>query len=179
MFKPIIKLAYRQFIDAQSTTPFEQKVFHATYTEFLIQRQSFSKGKELYTWEAIRSAFPKSDPALPFKVGFSISGTMNTLNHRIPALQDALGNRTIPFSLYRFGLVASDAKDPSTHQVSITYYTDAFTLLETIGDQLLLMQNPPHTFQLKMQTGLSIVSYNLAVIHHIQPPATPVPTASL
>jgi hypothetical protein len=39
MYKPLIKLACRQFIDANSTTPFEQKVFHATYTEFLIRRQ--------------------------------------------------------------------------------------------------------------------------------------------
>jgi hypothetical protein len=179
MPKPIIKLAFRQFIDTNSTTPFEQKVFHATYTEFLIQRQSFSKGKDLYTWEAIRNTFPKSDPALPFKVSFAISGTINTLNHRIPGLNDALGNCSIPFSLYRFGLITSDAKDPSTHQISITYYTDAFTLLETIGDQLLLAQIPPHTLQLKMQPGLSIVSYNLAGMPHIIPPATPVTTASL
>jgi hypothetical protein len=179
MLKPLIKLAYRQFINANSTTPFEQKVFHATHTEFLIQRQSFSKGKELYTWESIRNTFPKSDPALPFKVGFAISGTINTLNHRIPGLHDALGNYSIPFSLYRFGLIASDAKDPATHHISITYYTDAFTLLETIGDQLLLAQDPPHTFQLKIQPGLSIVSYNLAGMPRIQPPAIPVTTASL
>ena len=179
MFKPLVKLAYRQFIDAHSPTAFEQKAFHATYSEFLIQRQSFSKGKELYTWESIRNTFPKSDPALPFKVGFAISGTINTLNHRIPGLHDALGNYSIPFSLYRFGLIASDAKDPSTHHISITYYTDAFTLLETIGDQLLLAQDPPHTLQLKMQPGLSIVSYNLAGMPHIKAPSTSVSTASL
>jgi hypothetical protein len=179
MLKPIIKLAYRQFINANSKTPFEQKVFEATYAEFLIQRQSFSKGKELYTWEAIRNAFPKSDPALPFKVSFSISGTIITLNHRIPGLLNALGDCTIPFSLYRFGLINSDAKDPAAHQISITYYTDAFTLLETIGDQLLLAQNLPNTFQLKMQTGLSIVSYNLSGMSYAHLSATPATTASL
>lgn len=155
----IIKLAYKQLIDAHSATPFEQKVFHATYSEFLVQQQSFSKGKELYSWEAIRSAFPKSDPTLPFKVSFSIAGVINSLDHRIPGLEDALGDCSIPFSRYRFSLIASDTKNPSLHQISLTWFTGEFSLLAIIGNQLLLSQTPPQTIQLKMQPGLSVISY--------------------
>jgi hypothetical protein len=156
---PIIRLAYRQYIDDAATTPFAQKIFNATWSEFLIQRQSFCKGLELHTWEDIRRTFPKSDPALPYKVGFAVAGTLNAQNNRIPGLADALGECSIPFECYHFHLVASDARDRSTHRFSITYYTGDLTLLEVLGDQLLLTQTPPQTLMLKLQPGLSIVSY--------------------
>ena len=159
MHKPIIRLAYRQHIDVTATTPIDQKIFNATWSEFLIQRQSFSKGLELYTWEDIRRTFPKSDPALPYKVGFAIAGTLNTQNHRIPGLPDALGEYAVPFECYRFHLVASDARDRSSHRISITYHTGDLTLLEVLGDYLLLTQTPPQTLVLKLQPGLSIMSY--------------------
>ena len=158
--RPIIRLAYRQYIDAAATSPFDQKIFNATWSEFLIQRQSFSRGLELHTWQQIRQTFPKSDPALPFKVGFAISGALNAQNHRIPGLADALGDCSIPFECHRFHLIASDARDHSAHQVSITYYTGDLTLLETLGDQLLLTEPPPQTIQLKLQPGLSIIHYS-------------------
>jgi hypothetical protein len=159
MHHPIIRLGYRHHIDATSTAPFDQKIFNATWSEFLIQRQSFSKGQELYTWEDIRRTFPKSDPALPFKVGFAIAGALNAQNHRIPGLADALGDCSIPFEYYHFHLIASDARDRSTHRVSITYYTGDLTLLHFFSDQLLLIQTPPQTLQLKLQPGLSIIQY--------------------
>ena len=161
MHTPIIRLAYRKHIDAAATTPFDQKIFNATWSEFLIQCQSFSKGLELHTWQQIRQTFPKSDPALPFKVGFAIAGILNAQNQRIPGLTDALGDASIPFECYHFHLIASDARDRSTHQISITYHTGDLTLLATLGDQLLLTQTPPQTLQLKLQPGLSIISYRL------------------
>ena len=170
MSKAIIRLAWRQHIDADATTPFECKIFNASWSEFLIQRQSFSKGLDLHTWEDIRTAFPKSETALPFKVGFSISGILNVQNHLIPGLPDALGDSSIPFENYRFRLIASDARDRTKHKVSITYYTGDLTLLEIIGDQLLLTRTPPYTFQLKLQSGLSIISY--------QPTPTPEATTT-
>ena len=159
MPKATIRLAYRQIIDHQSVTPFEQKLFYATYSEFCVQQQSFSKGRELYTWESIRHHFPKSDPALPFKVSFAIAGLIGSLQNKIPDLHDALGNNNISFVQHRFGLISSDCREPTQHVISITYITDEFTLFEIIGDQLLLSQQPPQAFQLKMQPGLSVISY--------------------
>jgi hypothetical protein len=154
-----IRLAFRQLIDIHSTTPLEQKIFSVTFAEFGIQQQSFTKGKELYTWAAIREHLPKSQQALPFKVSFSIAGLIGSLDNKIPGLSNALGEENIPFSHHRFALVASDVRDPSAHIVSLTWITGDLTLYGIIGDQLLLSQKPPETFQLKMQPGLSIVSY--------------------
>jgi len=159
MSKATIRLAWRRIIDCRSTNSFEQKLFSVSFAEFGIQQQSFSKGQELYTWEAIRTTFPKSQQALPFKVSFALAGLIASLQNRIPGLQDNLGNEDIPFTQHRFGIVSSDVRDPSTHTISLTWITGDLTLHEVIGDQLLLSLQPPQTFQLKMQPGLSIISY--------------------
>jgi hypothetical protein len=163
MPKAHIRLAYRQLIDATATTPFEQQVFNATWSEFRIQQQSFSKGQPLFTWAEIRNTFPKSNPALPFKVSFSIAGIINGLDKKIPGLQDTLGIQTIPYLQHRFELIKSDVNDVSQHQVSITWISPEMALYEVIGDQLLLALEAPQTFMLKMQPGLSIISYESAL----------------
>ena len=168
MPQALIQLAYKHTIDAGSQTPFEQQVFNATFAEFAIQQQSFSKGQDLFSWSSIRSKFPKSNPTLPFKVSFAIAGILNTLNGEIPGLRDTLQLRTIPFIQHRFELIASDVKDPSVHKVSIIYLTDILTLFNTMGDYLLvtlgdatkeMAKGPVPTFLLKMQPELSICSY--------------------
>ena len=163
MPKAHIRLAYRQIIDATTSSPFEQQVFRATWSEFCIQQQSFSKGRPLYTWAEIKDTFPKSNPALPFKVSFSIAGIINGLDKKIPGLQDTLGIQTIPYLQHRFELIRSDVNDASQHQVSITWISPEMPLYEVIGDQLLLALDPPQTFMIKMKPGLSIISYESAL----------------
>lgn len=163
MPKAHIRLAYRQIIDATTSSPFEQQVFRATWSEFCIQQQSFSKGRPLFTWAEIKDSFPKSNPALPFKVSFSIAGIINALDKQIPGLQDTLGIHTIPYQQHRFELIRSDVNDASQHQVSITWISAELPLYEVICDQLLLSLQPPQTFLLKMQPGLSIISYESAL----------------
>ena len=164
----LIQLAYKQTISAASQTPFEQQVFSATFAEFCLQQQSFSKGQELYSWPSIRSAFPKSNPALPFKVSFAIAGLIGSLNKQIPGLQDTLGIKTIPFVQHRFELIDSDVKDPSVHRVSIIYWSETLTLFAILGDTLLLAlgdvqeaaaKGPVPTFLLRMSPECSVCSY--------------------
>ena len=49
MYKATIRLAFRQIIDHTTTTSFGQNIFLATWSEFRIQQQSFSKGQPLLT----------------------------------------------------------------------------------------------------------------------------------
>jgi len=111
--------------------------------------------KHKYVWPGV----PKSITALPFKVSFSIAGLINALDNQIPGLQDTLGAASVPFVQHRFELIASDAKDALQNQVSITYITPELSLYEIIGDQLLLSPQPPQTFMLSIQPGLSIITY--------------------
>ncbi|HVU58751.1 MAG TPA: hypothetical protein VHD83_27010 [Puia sp.] len=159
-----IKLACQQIIDASSSTPFEQQVFHATYQEFLLQQQSFSKGLDLFTWSAIRERFPKSHPTLPFKVSFAIAGLLRSLDKKIPGLTDTLGIKPIRFVNHYFQLLESDSRNPSAHKVSIIYLTDPLVYFGNFGDSLLLAESdgrtgPTQTFFLKLDDKLSIVSY--------------------
>ena len=184
MTPALIQLAYKHTIDAASQTPFEQQVFNATFAEFAIQQQSFSKGQDLFSWSSIRSKFPKSNPTLPFKVSFAIAGLLGSLNGQIPGLQDTLLLRTIPFIQHRFELIASDVKDPSVHKISIIYLTDTLTLFNTMGDYLVLAlgdvrkemaKDPVPTFLLKMQPELSLCSYFVPLPESLTPAREPVP----
>jgi hypothetical protein len=167
MPRALIKLAYQHIIDADSSTPFEKEIFNATYGEFLIQQQSFSKGQDLPTWSAIRAKFPKANPALPFKVSFAIAGLLRNLEGKIPVLENPLSLKPIPFINHYFQLLESDINDPSAHRVCIVYITDILTYYERFGDRLLLAwgqsaarsAQPVQTFMLKMDHRLSIVSY--------------------
>ena len=172
MCKATIRLAFRQLIDHKATTPFEQQVFQTTWSEFGFQQQSFSKGRPLLTWAGIKECFPKSNPALPFKVSFSIAGLINDLNSQIPGLHDTLGLQTIPFVQHRFELLSSHTADAAQHQISLTYFSAEITLCEIIGENLLLTLEPPQTFMLQLQRGLSIISYQPLI-------ASSMPTLSL
>ena len=168
MAPALITMAYRQIIDAASASPFEQEIFKITYAEFMFQQQSFSKGQDLFTWSAIKEKFPKSFPALPFKVSFAIAGLLHSLDKKIPGLEDTSGTRAIRFINYNFELIASDTKDRSAHKIAITYHTERYTLLYSIGNSLLLAEGdvrheikegPVPSFLLGMQPGLSVCSY--------------------
>jgi len=159
MYTATIRIAFRQIIDHTTTTPFGQNIFLATWSEFRVQQQSFSKGQPLLTWAEIKETFPKSNPALPFKVSFSIAGLINALGHQIPGLQDSLGLQTIPFAHHRFELLSSHATDASHHKIALTWFSPELTLCEIIGENLLLSAEPPGSFLLPLQPGLSVVSY--------------------
>jgi hypothetical protein len=174
-----IKLACQHIIDAYYSTPFEQQIFHATYQEFRLQQQSFSKGQDLFTWSDIKEKYPKSDPILPSKVSFAIAGLMQTLHKKIPGLMDTLNLKPIHFANHYFHLLASDSRDPLAHKVSIIYLTDTLDYFGNFGDRLLLAETGTgsrhersegvqtnaesgdaiQTFMLKMDGRLSIVSY--------------------
>jgi hypothetical protein len=160
MPKALIRMAYKQVIGIESQTPFEQQVFNASFAEFRLQRQSFSKGQDLFTWSAIRAKFPKSNPALPFKLSFSIAGLVAGLNGQIPGLQDTLALKNIPFVNHRFELIESDSNDRSAHRIAIIYLTESLTLFEIIGELLLVaLPGSTQTFLLKPSPDLSIFNY--------------------
>jgi hypothetical protein len=168
MPKALVKIAYKQIIDAGSQTAFEQQVFNDSYGEFLIQQQSFAKGLPVFRWSDIKAKFPKSNPALPFKVSFAIAGSIDGLNKKIPGLQDTLNIKPISFVKHYFEIIESDVRDKSLHKIGIIYLTDTLTLFQTIGDYILLApgdttketsDDPLQTFFLKMQENLSIFNY--------------------
>ena len=169
MNQAIIQLAYRRIIDATSAqSTFEQQVFEDSYQEFLIQIQTYNQDQRFTTWQELRTAIPKSDVTLQYKVGFAVGLYLRALNHQNPYLTDSLGY-PVPFEEHRFELLDSDITDRRSHRVALTFLSGPLTLLGTVGTYLLLdrpgqrgsgdTSEKCETFLVEMQPQLAIVSY--------------------
>jgi hypothetical protein len=166
MSKALIQIACRQVINAASQGSFEQNVWNDSFSEFLIQIQTYNQGNKYRTWQELKEDNSKAAFNIPYKVGFSIGLYVKRLNKQMPHLQDALGKSSIPFASHEFEIVASDITNKQEHVVAITYITDVLTLCGCIGEHMILAegdqtlsQEPVETFTLKMQPGMSIVKY--------------------
>lgn len=167
MSKALIKLAYKQVIDSSSTGGFEQKVFHDSYNEFLLKSQAYNQEKKFTRFTEIVANDGKAN-SLHYKLSFAVLHHIDKLNKKIPGLQDEAGRADILFRSAEFKLLESGVVDRLAHKVAIIYTTEFFTLLESFGEYLLLTttcisirenNEPVETFMIKMQPGLSIISY--------------------
>jgi hypothetical protein len=175
MAKAHIKLAYRQVIDVSSIGSFEKKVFHDSYTEFLMKIQAYNPGNKFTMFSEIVANDGRAN-SLHYKTSFAVLHHIETLQNKIPVLEDESGRIKIPFSIPEFKLLESDITDKSLHKVSITYITDTITLIDSFGEYLLLAlgdQAQPignqglESFTIKMQDNLSIVNYKEIVSENL------------
>jgi hypothetical protein len=103
--------------------------------------------------------------SLQQKIGFSILYLVSQLNNKIPLIKDNLGV-SLDFETPKFELIASHTEDISQHRVAVYYETAALTLIEFMGEYLLLANSGKaenmlsSTFVVKMQPNLSIVHYH-------------------
>jgi len=175
MAKALIKLAYRQVIDASSTGSFEKKIFHDSYVEFMMKVQAYNPGMRFASFSEIVANDGRAN-SLHYKCSFAVLHHIETLNKQIPGLQDTAGRISIPFAIPEFKVLESGVTDKNLHKVAITYITDTVTLIDSFGEYLLLAmgdQTQPlgnqglETFTFKMQDNLSIVNYKEIVAENI------------
>ena len=175
MAKALIKLAYRQVIDASSTGSFEKKVFHDSYVEFLMKIQVYNPEKKFAKFSEIVANDGRAN-SLHYKTSFAVLHHIETLQNKIPGLQDTSGRINITFAIPEFKVLESDIIDKGLHKVAITYITDMITLIDSFGEYLLLalgdQTNPAgnqglETFILKMRDNLSIVNYKEIVSENL------------
>lgn len=168
MSKPLIKISYRQVIDRNNESLFEQNVFNASYAEFLMKSQAYNMEGKYKTFTQLKAADGRAN-SLHYKSGFAVGGFIETLNKKIPSLQDASG-QAILFDTWRFELIESDITDKFSHKLAIHYITGTLTLLESFGDNLLLAygdktaqltEGIEDSFILKLMPGVSVISYKL------------------
>jgi hypothetical protein len=166
MQKGLVKLAYRQVISADSKGSFERNVLNTSYEEFFMKSQAYNQEQKFKTFKEMVANDAKAN-SLHYKSGFAIVTFMQQLNNKIPGLHDVL-DKSLSFEGYMFEIIDSDITNVAAHKVAITYTTGTFTYFGTIGDYLLLAEGdklneaePIETLTLKMQNGLSIISYQL------------------
>src|SRR5438876_9251225 len=97
MAKALIKIAYRQVIDASSTGSFEKKIFHDSYAEFLLKIQAYNPGKKFSKFSEIVANDGRAN-SLHYKCSFAVLHHIEELKNKIPGLQDNAGRMTIPFA---------------------------------------------------------------------------------
>ena len=167
MAKALIKLAYQQIVDANSKIEWEKKVFHDSYTEFLMKIQAYNPENKFTTYSEIVANDGRAN-SLHYKCSFAVLHHLETLKNKIPGLQDAAGRFSIPFDVPEFKVLESGITDKSLHKVAIIYITDIFTLVDRFGEYLVLaignqsesvVNHGLETFTVKMQDNLSIVNY--------------------
>jgi len=159
----LIKLAYRQVINASSEGEFEKKVFQVTYQEFSLKNQAYNPDRKFKTFTEIKANDGRAN-SLHYKMSFAAGHLIKTLDNNIPGLKDNLG-KSIKFELPQFELIESDIDNIYVHQIALVYTTGTLTLINQLGEFMILAEGDiskltaANTFILKMQPNLAIVSY--------------------
>src|SRR6476661_8636736 len=165
MLKGLIKLAYRQIIDAGNKENFERSVLEVSYEEFFMKSQAYNQENKFKTFKEMVANDGRAN-SLHYKSGFAIGTLIQLLNQKIPELQDTLG-KSLNFEVHQFEIIDSDITNPTAHKVAITYTTGILTCFGNMGKYMLLAEGdkltepstePVETFILKMQEGLSVIS---------------------
>ena len=166
MPKALIKIAYRQVIDASTQNEFEKNILQFSYGEFKLKSQAYNPEGKFKTFSELKNNDGRAN-SLHYKSGFAVIGFLDALAKKIPFFEDTLGHSVL-FNGYKFEVIESDITNKLMHKVSITYYTDTLALYEIIGDYLLLASvdktldeenESTDTFMIKMQPGISVISY--------------------
>ena len=163
MFRGKIKLVYKQEIGEKSESGFEKAIFQASYQEFLLKSQAYNPGLLFKTFSRMKEADGRAN-SLHYKLSFSVLHFISQLNHKMPVIKDNLGNK-LTFETPRFELIESHIEDISLHKVAVYYETESLTLLEFMGEYLLLSNcnkaenELTETFVVRMQPNLSILNY--------------------
>lgn len=166
MPRALINIAYKQVIDAASQSSFEKNVLHFSYEEYKMKQQAYNTDGTITRFTALKAKDGRAN-SLHYKSGFAIAGIIDTLKNNIIVLQDE-AEQNFVFETYRFEVIESDITNELLHKVAIHYISGTLTLYEIIGEYLLVTRGdksatkstePVETFLIKVQAGMTIVSY--------------------
>ncbi len=161
----LVQLSFKKIIGATDVSGFEQKIFKATYEEFLIKSQAYNPGNKIKTFSALMAQDGRVN-SLHYKISLAAGHYIDALKHKMPLLTDNIGNPVL-FEVARFELLESDIFDISAHKIAMEFITAPLTLCSTMGEYMLLAYGPlstvetAQTFVLKMQPNISIINYKL------------------
>lgn len=158
----LIKIAYRQIIDSNSTGDFARNIFNDSFNEFYLQSQAYNPARQWKTFSEIIQHNLKAN-SLHYKVGFAVGLYIQALKNTIPGLEDLLG-RSVSFESFQFEILHSDITDKSAHKVALTYFMPIVELLAMTGNFIVVSkpaseQEMKAVVTLQLRSGLSIVEW--------------------
>ena len=98
MPKALIKIAYRQIMDASSQNSFEKNVLQFSYEEFKMKSQAYNPEGKFKTFSELKAHDGRAN-SLHYKSGFGVIGFIDSLNKQVPNLADTLGQNILFNSL--------------------------------------------------------------------------------
>lgn len=168
MVKGLIRLSFCKIIDASSQSAWDRAVFEDTYQEFFMQAQLYNQGDKYQTFQELLANVPNADQ-LHYLTSRVAMGYLKQLNQVIPDVVNASGRPCIPFTQFKFEILASHVQKQKDHKIAIFFYSDLLTWLDTVGHQLLICYgNQREALQagqevstdlIALQTNLNIWSY--------------------
>lgn len=115
---------------------FERRIFHDTYQEFREQSKAFHFTADLHTFSQMCVANQMAN-SLSQKLDHSVTKVIETLNHKMPILNDENG-QPILFNSAKLRIYSSDLLNKAAHVVSITYTSKKLVLYEVVNNLLIL-----------------------------------------
>ena len=173
MSKALIKLTFTQIISSNTLkSEFSIKVFEKCYEIFCDRASNYQRGARLTTWDELsklgESVITEFEGVMPYFIKYEIP----LLNGLIPTDYLCSPYKKIDFLSYNSRILSGDMNNKDSFSIEIFYTTDIFTLIEVMGDNLLIAKGDksmelkncqaiPDTFILQLVPGISITEYKL------------------
>lgn len=137
MYKGLIQLCYRKIIDISSHKAWERSIFEKTYLQYFMNSSFYNPQDKHRTFQEILAHNPQAEQ-LHAIVGTEIEVYLTELKDQIPDIHNALGNTCLPFEDYSFEVIDSNNNNKEEHQITIYFYSELLTWIDTIDTHLLI-----------------------------------------
>lgn len=135
--KGLIRLCYQKRIDAAATRNWDRAVFEDTHQEFYMQAQQYDPAGRYPTFAELLANVPNAEQ-IHYLTSRVATGYLRQLDGLIPDVVNAFGKPFLPFTQFKFEILASHTTQKEAHKVAIYFYSDPVTWLDTVADRLLI-----------------------------------------
>ena len=137
MMKGLIRFSFRKITDASSRKAWDKAVFDDTHREFFMQAQRLDPAGAYPSFQELLAGVPNADQ-LNYLTSRAAVGYLKQLNQIIPDVLNASGNECLPFTEFKFEILASHVARKEAHRIAINFFSDPLTWIDTIDNYLLI-----------------------------------------
>jgi hypothetical protein len=132
-----IRLCYRKIIDASCSKAWDRAVFDDTHLEFYLQAQRMDPEGRFPSFRELAEALLQADQ-LHYLTSTAAIGYIRQLNDLVPDIANVYGKLCVPFKNFKFEIIQSHTENKSLHRIAIWFYSEPMTLIDHIGNKLLI-----------------------------------------
>lgn len=167
MREALIKLTKRQIIDYTINQQPFQNIFNDSHHELAVHMRGLNRN--FTTWQQVLNLPPQSVNGIRNLVRPAVQYSVNALNGIIPGMSNTFSRIDIPIANWELDIIQSDVANIAQHKICMYYQTDVLTLIDRIGDKLLLAHGDRisdlnsnvnlQTFMIQVNSDIEITAY--------------------